>query len=49
MCVDVRGEIGEGRVERDVCRSSVHMSGEGVRVSFSWGGSAFHTYLRVIE
>ena len=25
------------------------MSGEGVRVPFSWGGSAFHTYLSVIE
>ena len=49
MCIDLRGDIGEGRVERDVCRSSLHMSGEGVRVPFSWGGSAFHTYLRVIE
>ena len=47
--VDFRGDIGEGRVQRDVCRSSVHMSGKGVRVSFSWGGSAFHTYLSVIE
>ena len=25
------------------------MSGEGVRVPFSWGGYAFHTYLSMIE
>ena len=49
MCIDLRGDIGEGRVERDVCCSSVHMSGEEMRVPFSWGGSAFHTYLSVIE
>ena len=49
MCLDFSGDIGEGRVQRDVCRSSVHMSSKGVRVSFSWGGSAFHTYLSVIE
>ena len=49
MCVDLRGDISEGRVKRDVYRSSVHMSGEGVRVPFSWGGSAFHTYLSVMK
>ena len=49
MCIDLRGDISEGRVERDVCRSSVHLSAEGMRVPFSWGGSAFHTYLSVIE
>ena len=49
MCIDLRGDSGEGRVEGDVCHSSVHMSSEGVRVPFSWGGSAFYTYLSMIE
>ena len=49
MCIDGRGNIGERRVEGDVHRSSVHMSGEGVRIHFSWQGSAFHTYLSMTE
>ena len=49
MCVDVRGDISERRVERDVRRSSVHMSGKGVRVPFSWRGSGFLTYLSMTE